>query len=179
MLILVNLTQQQNGVSAEHRTSITKICVCVPQEANPQALFSVIGQFVGEKVFWRWCICRGFKSLAKVNFLLRLKSKAGGERFTVNSTLEKKGAQRYIQTPVKHLRLSFFAIIGNGFQLYSQKSSIVDVRLGSKQASVTSIAQERGRLGIKNNADLEIVPERVGERGRVQSRGRVPSVMWR
>ena len=47
--------------------------------------------------------------------------------------------QRHIWNPVKHLQRSIFAKTVNGYKsvnYFCKKSSIVDVRLGSKCASV-------------------------------------------
>ena len=63
----MNENTEQNTVSVERRTTITKIRVSARERANPKALFWVFGHCAGEKLLWRCHIAISFRFLANNN----------------------------------------------------------------------------------------------------------------
>lgn len=63
---MVCLTQQLNDALLVRQFLITKICVYARVVANPYVVFSWSITVLVDRIFWRCCICNGFKFLVKV-----------------------------------------------------------------------------------------------------------------
>ena len=60
----MNENIEQNTVSVERQTTITKIRISARERANPIALFWVFSHPIGERLLWRWYIAISCRFLA-------------------------------------------------------------------------------------------------------------------